>query len=36
MQVKHGFKTELDLNNEQITLCKQHAGVARFAYMATS
>jgi len=32
MQVKHGFKTELDLNNEQITLCKQHAGVARFAY----
>ncbi len=27
-----GYKTELDLNNEQITACKKHAGCARFAY----
>ena len=26
------YKTELDLNNEQVTQCLQHAGVARFAY----
>lgn len=32
MQIVRGYKTELDLNNEQITLCKKHAGVARFAY----
>jgi putative transposase len=27
-----GYKTELDLNNAQITACKKHAGCARFAY----
>ena len=32
MIAKRAFKTELDLNNEQITLCLQHAGAARFAY----
>lgn len=32
MQITCGYKTELDLNNQQITLCKKHAGVARFAY----
>lgn len=30
--VVRGYKTELDLNNKQITLCKKHAGVARFTY----
>jgi len=29
---KRGYKTELDLNNEQITACKKHAGCARKAY----
>jgi putative transposase len=32
MKVVHGYKTELDLNNEQRTACLKHAGVARFAY----
>ncbi len=32
MQVVRGYKTELDLNNEQRTACLKHAGVARFAY----
>ncbi len=32
MQVQRGYKTELDLNNEQRTACLQHAGVARFSY----
>jgi IS605 OrfB family transposase len=32
MQITRGYRTELDLNNEQITLCKKHAGVARFSY----
>jgi putative transposase len=32
MQVTRGYKTELDLNNEQRTACLRHAGVARFAY----
>ncbi len=32
MQITRGYKTELDLNNKQITACKQHAGAARFAY----
>jgi len=32
MQVTRGYKTELDLNNTQRTLCLQHAGVARWAY----
>ncbi|MEO8955683.1 MAG: transposase [Ktedonobacteraceae bacterium] len=27
-----GYKTELDLNNKQRTLCLKHAGCARFAY----
>src|SRR5262249_21564183 len=26
------YKTELDLNHEQITACKKHAGAARWAY----
>ena len=32
MKITRGYKTELDLNNEQITACKKHAGCARFAY----
>jgi transposase len=32
MLITRGYKTELDLNNQQITACKKHAGVARFAY----
>ncbi len=32
MNVVHGYKTELDLNNEQRTACLKHAGCARFAY----
>ncbi len=32
MQVVRGYKTELDLNNEQRTACLKHAGAARFAY----
>jgi putative transposase len=32
MQVVRGYKTELDLNNEQRTACLKHAGVVRFAY----
>jgi putative transposase len=32
MKVIRGYKTELDLNNKQITACLKHAGVARFAY----
>src|SRR5215831_1653402 len=32
MNVTRADKTELDLNNKQITACKQHAGAARFAY----
>ena len=32
MNITRGYKTELDLNNEQITACKKHAGCARFAY----
>ena len=32
MEVLTGYKTELKLNNKQRTVCKQHAGVARFAY----
>ena len=30
--VVRGYKTELDLNNEQRTLLFKHAGAARFAY----
>jgi putative transposase len=32
MKVVRGYKTELDLNNEQRTACLKHAGCARFAY----
>src|SRR5512142_2817223 len=32
MKVARGYKTELDLNNEQRTACLKHAGAARFAY----
>ena len=32
MKATRGYKTELDLNNEQITACLKHAGAARFAY----
>jgi putative transposase len=32
MKVKRGYKAELDLNNEQITLAKKHCGAARWAY----
>ena len=32
MKIVRGYKTELDLNKAQTTVCLQHAGVARFAY----
>src|SRR5438876_5720192 len=32
MKVVHGYKTELDLTNEQRTACLKHAGASRFAY----
>lgn len=32
MQITRGYRTELDLNNKQITACKKHAGVARYTY----
>ena len=32
MQITRGYRTELDLNNEQITACKKHAGAARYTY----
>lgn len=32
MRITRGYKTELDLNNQQITACKKHAGAARYAY----
>ena len=32
MEIIRGYKTELDLNNRQRTLCLRHAGCARFAY----
>jgi IS605 OrfB family transposase len=32
MQIIRGYKTELDFTNEQVTLCKKHAGAARWAY----
>src|SRR5215472_8418234 len=31
MRVMRAYKTELDLNNEQITACTRHAGAARSA-----
>ena len=32
VQITRGYRAELDLNNKQITACKQYAGAARFAY----
>lgn len=32
MEVVRGYKTELNLNNQQITACKKAAGAARWAY----
>ena len=32
MLVQRAYKTELDLNDRQVTTCKQHAGAARWAY----
>src|SRR5918911_718887 len=32
MKITRGYKTELDLNNKQVTLCLKHAGTARFAF----
>jgi putative transposase len=32
MVVTRVYKTELDLNDRQVTACKRHAGAARFAY----
>jgi putative transposase len=32
VQVTRGYRTELDLNNKQITACKKHAGAARYTY----
>src|SRR5262245_15499596 len=31
--IQRAYKTELDLNHEQITACKKHAGAARWAYI---
>jgi putative transposase len=30
--IQRAYKTELDLNDQQITACKKHAGAARWAY----
>lgn len=32
MQITRGYRSELNLNNKQITACKKHAGAARYAY----
>ena len=32
MLVQRAYKTELDLNDRQVTACRQHAGAARWAY----
>jgi putative transposase len=32
MRVQRAYKTELDLNDQQVTACKQHAGAALWAY----
>jgi putative transposase len=32
LKVVRGYKTELDLNNEQRTMCLKHAGASRYAY----
>lgn len=31
-RVTRAYKTELDLNDRQVTACKRHAGAARYAY----
>ena len=30
--IQRAYKTELDLNDQQVTACKKHAGAARWAY----
>jgi putative transposase len=32
MRVTRAYKTELDLNDQQVTACTRHAGAARYAY----
>jgi putative transposase len=32
MRVTRAYKTELNLNDRQVTACKRHAGAARYAY----
>jgi putative transposase len=32
MTVTRAYRTELDLNDRQVTACKRHAGAARYAY----
>ena len=32
MLVQRAYKTELNLNDRQVTACRQHAGAARWAY----
>lgn len=32
MLITRAYKTELDLNDRQVTACKRHAGAARYAY----
>ena len=32
VQITRGYRTELNLNNKQITTCKKHAGAARYAH----
>jgi putative transposase len=32
MRVTRAYQTELDLNNQQVTACRRHAGAARYAY----
>ena len=32
MLVQRAYKTELDLNDQQVTACRRHAGAARWAY----
>ncbi|WP_052568031.1 helix-turn-helix domain-containing protein [Ktedonobacter racemifer] len=32
MLITRGYRTQLDLNHQQITLCKQHAGAARWSW----
>lgn len=32
MSEKQGYRAELDLNNEQVTLARKQCGAARYAY----